>query len=150
MPMSPFTRRQFLKTTATAGAAVTLAQFTPRLAAADSPAAPPARTPSWTDKPMRWAQLTLVEDDPGKFDPAFWLDYFKRTNSDAVCFSGGGCVAYYPTQIPFHHRSPWLGDRDVLGELVAGCRKLGLVVLARTDPHATYDDVEARIRIGSP
>jgi len=25
---------------------------------------------------MRWAQLTLVEDDPDKFDPAFWLDYF--------------------------------------------------------------------------
>jgi len=34
---------------------------------------------------MRWAQLTLVEDDPGKFDPQFWLDYFKRTRSDAVC-----------------------------------------------------------------
>jgi len=90
---------------------------------------------------MRWAQLTLVEDDPGKFDPAFWLDYFKRTKSDAVCLSGGGCVAYYPTQIPFHHRSKWLDDRDVLGELIAGCRKLGMAVIARTDPHATYDDV---------
>ena len=85
-----------------------------------------------------------VEDDPWqKFDPAFWLDYFKRTKSDAVCLSGGGCVAYYPTQIPFHHRSQWLGDRDVLGELVTGCRKLGMVVIARTDPHATYDDVAA-------
>jgi hypothetical protein len=28
---------------------------------------------------MRWAQLTLVEDDPGKFDLAFWLDYFRRS-----------------------------------------------------------------------
>ncbi len=92
---------------------------------------------------MRWAQLTLVEDDPGKFDLAFWLDYFQRTHSDAVCLSGGGCVAYYPTQIPFHHRSRWLGDRDVLGELVSGCRKLGLVVIVRTDPHATYDDAAA-------
>lgn len=92
---------------------------------------------------MRWAQLTLVEDDPGKFDLAFWLDYFKRTYSDAVCLSGGGCVAYYPTQIPFHHRSAWLGDRDVLGELVSGCRKMGMVVLIRTDPHATYDDTRA-------
>lgn len=92
---------------------------------------------------MRWAQLTLVEDDPGKFDLAFWLDYFQRTHSDAVCLSGGGCVAYYPTQIPFHHRSRWLGDRDVLGELVSGCRKLGLVVVVRTDSHATYDDAAA-------
>ena len=92
---------------------------------------------------MRWAQLTLVEDDPGKFDLPFWLDYFARTRSDAVCLSGGGCVAYYPTKIPFHHRSAWLGDRDVLGELIAGCRKLGMVVIARTDPHATYDDAQA-------
>ena len=91
---------------------------------------------------MRWAQLTLVEDDPGKFDPQFWLDYFKRTRSDAVCLSAGGCVAYYPTEVPFHHRSAWLGDRDAFGELLAGCRKLGMVVIARTDPHATYDDVQ--------
>ena len=67
---------------------------------------------------MRWAQLTLVEDDPGQFDPKFWLNYFERTKSDAVCLSAGGCVAYYPTGIPFHHRSQWLGDRDPFGELV--------------------------------
>jgi hypothetical protein len=143
MTTPSLTRRQFLKTSTVAGAAVTLAQFTPRLFGAEVQHTSPASTPSWADKPMRWAQLTLVEDDPGKFDLAFWLDYFKRTKSDAVCLSGGGCVAYYPTQIPFHHRSQWLGDRDVLGELVAGCRKLGMVVIARTDPHATYDDVQA-------
>ena len=91
---------------------------------------------------MRWAQLTLVEDDPGKFNLKFWLDYFKRTHSDAACLSAGGCVAYYPTKIPFHHRSRWLGNADPFGDLVAGCRTLGMVVIARTDPHATYDDVQ--------
>ena len=43
---------------------------------------------------MRWAQLTLVEDDPGRFDLPFWLDYFHRTHSVGVCLSAGGCVAY--------------------------------------------------------
>jgi hypothetical protein len=47
------------------------------------------------------AQLTLVEDDPGKFDLQFWLDYFKHTHSDAVCLSAGGCVAFYPRRFPF-------------------------------------------------
>ena len=60
----------------------------------------------------------------------------------ASASSAGGCVAYYPTEVPFHHRSRWLGDRDVFGALVKGCRDLGMVVLARTDPHATYDDVQ--------
>ena len=138
------TRRRFLQTTTGAGTAAALAQFTPSLLRGDeSSPAPVAAAPSWIDKPMRWAQLTLVEDDPGKFDLGFWLDYFRRTQTTAACLSGGGCVAYYPTQIPFHHRSSWLGDRDVLGDLVSGCRKLGLVVLVRTDPHATYDDVQA-------
>jgi hypothetical protein len=134
------TRREFLRTT---GATVALAQLAPQVLQSANDAASPPPTPSWIDKPMRWAQLTLVEDDPGKFDPAFWLDYFQRTHSDAVCLSGGGCVAYYPTQIAFHHCSRWLGDRDVLGDLISVCRKLGLVVIVRTDPHATYDDAAA-------
>ena len=90
---------------------------------------------------MRWAQLTLVENDPGRYDPAFWLDYFKRTHSDAACLSAGGCVAYYPTQVPLHHRSKWLGNSDPFGDLVQGCRKLGMNVVARTDPHAAHQDV---------
>jgi hypothetical protein len=138
--MPDLTRRSFLKTSAMAGAAVTLGKLAVR--PAEPPPAGPA-APSWAERPMRWAQLTLVEDDPGKFDPQFWLDYLRRTHSDAVCLSAGGCVAYYPTQVPFHHRSAWLGDRDSFGELVEGCRKLGMVVLARTDPHATYDDAQA-------
>jgi hypothetical protein len=95
----------------------------------------------WYDRPMRWAQLTLVEDDPGKYDLAFWLDYFRRTHSDAACLSAGGCVAYYPTKVPLHYRSKYLGDRDSFGELVEGCRKLGMNVIARTDPHAAHQDV---------
>ena len=96
---------------------------------------------SWYDRPMRWAQLTLVEDDPGKYDPAFWLDYFRRTHSDAACLSAGGCVAYYPTKIPLHYRSKYLGNTDAFGELVSGCRKLGMNVIGRTDPHAAHQDV---------
>ena len=60
---------------------------------------------SWVDKPMRWAQLTLVEDDPLEIDLPFWLDYFRGHAQRRRCLSAGGCVAYYPTEIPFHHRS---------------------------------------------
>jgi hypothetical protein len=90
---------------------------------------------------MRWAQLVLVENDPGQFDPEFWLYYFKRIRADGACLSAGGVVAYYPTQVPLHHRSAWLKDSDPFGYLVRGCRKMGMVVLARTDPHAAWNDV---------
>ena len=97
------------------------------------------------DRPMRWAQLAFVEDDPETWDLGFWLDYFRRTHSDAACLSAGGCVAFYPTEIPLHHRSSFLGDSDIFGDLVAGCREMDMVVIARTDPHSVLDDArEAR------
>jgi hypothetical protein len=141
--MPDFTRRTFLQASAVAGAAATLSQIAGRPAHGATVTAAVVPSPSWADRPMRWAQLTLVENDPGSFDLQFWLDYFRRTHSDAVCLSAGGCVAFYPTEVPFHHRSRWLGRQDVFGELVKGCRDLGMVVIARTDPHATYEDVKA-------
>lgn len=95
----------------------------------------------WYDRPMRWAQLAFVEDDPGNYDQNFWLDYFRRIHADAACLSAGGCVAFYPTKIPLHHRSKWLADMDTFGDLVKGCRKLGMNVVARTDPHGVHQDV---------
>ena len=128
-------RREFLRNAALAGSALALPA---NEAIGVQPASEPA---PWFARPMRWAQLTLVENDPGRYDLHFWLDYFARTHSDAACLSAGGCVAYYPTRIPLHYRSQWMGDTDPFGDLVAGCRKLNMVVLARTDPHAAHQDV---------
>ncbi len=143
MSTSPFTRRKFLQTT-TASALAALAPIPAALAwDSKTPLHSAPAIPSWAQKPMRWVELTLVENDPAQFDLTFWLDYFQKTRCEGVCLSGGGCVAYYPTQIPFHHRSAWLADRDILGDLVTSCRKLDMTVLVRTDPHATYDDLRA-------
>lgn len=132
-------RRKFLRQSALAGAAAVLRDFNaPEIGFAQ----PGSRDDEpWFDRPMRWAQLTLVENDPGQYDPQFWLDYFKRVRADAACLSAGGCVAYYPTKIPLHYRSAWLGNRDAFGELLAGCRKMNMVVIARTDPHGAHQDV---------
>ena len=111
------------------------------LAAAAQASAQERPAGSWYDRPMRWAQLAFVEDDPGRYDPGFWLDYFRRIHADAACISAGGCVAFYPTDVPFHYRSRFLGGRDAFGEMLAGCRKLGMNVIARVDPHAAHQDV---------
>ena len=80
----------------------------------------PTTAESVFEKPLRWAQLTLVADDPGRFSVSFWLDYFRRTRVEGVCLSAGGCVAFYPTEVPLHYRSPWLGESDPFGELLLG------------------------------
>ena len=80
-------RREFLQVSAAAGAYAVLGAPW-RAVAGDEE--------SWFDRPMRWAQLVLVENDPGsapaepgRFDPDFWLDYFRRVHADAACLSAG-------------------------------------------------------------
>ena len=88
-------RRDFLQVTTGAGA---LARLGPALTeASDHDSEAGAQAPftsaeplsGWFDRPMRWAQLTLVENDPGRFDPQFWIDYFRRLRADADAGRGG-------------------------------------------------------------
>lgn len=98
------------------------------------------RTPDWYKTATRWTQLTLAEDDPIKFDPEQWIDIFKRTRSNATCISAGGYIAFYPSKVPLHYVSKYLGDSDPFGALVDGARRLNMHVMARIDPHAIHQD----------
>jgi hypothetical protein len=138
------TRRRFVLQTAGLTAACVAGFETTRLAAGQTTVAGASAVEEgagWYDRPMRWAQVVFAEDDPGNYDREFWLDYFKRTHCDAACLSAGGAVAFYPTEVPLHYRSKWLGKMDAFGDLLAGCRKLGMNVIARTDSHACHHDV---------
>jgi Hypothetical glycosyl hydrolase 6/Beta-galactosidase trimerisation domain len=130
------TRRTFLKQ-AGGIAATQLLPAAPLLLGAETSRS----NPGWYSRPMRWAQLAFVEDDPSNYDLAFWLDYFQKIHADAACLSAGGSVAFYPTEIPLHYRSKWLGNRDAFGDILNGCRRLGMNVVARTDAHAARQDV---------
>lgn len=132
-------RRDFIKTTGLLGSAYALTGPS-ALANANVTAANGAEK-FWLDGPMRWAQLAFVERDPGHYDPDFWLNYFKRIHADGALLSAGGIVAFYPTQIPLHHRSDFMGNSDTLGYLVEGCKKLGMKIMLRTDPHAVRQNV---------
>jgi len=88
-------------------------------------------------------QLTLAEDDPAHFDAEFWLALMRDSRANAVCISAGGYIAYYPTRIPFHYRSGYLGDTDPFGRVVDDARALGMHVMARVDPHAIHADAAA-------
>lgn len=138
-------RRDFVKGSALAATACLLPGGVGASPLGESPAVasatPADSAANWYDRPMRWAQLAFVEDDPGNYDKQFWLDYFRAVHADAACLSAGGVVAFYPTELPLQQRSPWLGDRDAFGDLQAGCRDLGMNIVARTDAHACWQKV---------
>jgi len=97
----------------------------------------------WANNAMRWAQVAFTEEDPPRYDPNFWFDLFKKTHINAVCLSAGGDIAFYPTQVPLHKRARDLGDRDMLGEMVKGCRQQNIAIVCRVDPHAMSEEAYA-------
>ena len=132
-------RREFFKNTAMVGGGFALSGIPGFSSAAGIFSSQEPEAP-WFDKAMRWAQLAYVENDPGNYDPDFWLDYFRKIHVDGVLLSAGGIVAFYPTEIPLHHRSDRLGNSDPLGYLVSECRKMGMSIILRTDSHAARQE----------
>ncbi|QCB38957.1 hypothetical protein E5554_14675 [Sphingobium sp. PAMC28499] len=102
-----------------------------------------AEAQDWVWDPMRWVQVNFTDDDPGRFDPGFWLDFMRRTSTQGVCLSAGGILAFYPTEVQFHRRSTFLGNSDPFGDMAKACKRMGLRVLARVDPSVLYPDALA-------
>ena len=129
-------RRSFLRATGVAGAVVAVGEVAPGTPPRPSPSPELGRPPD-----------ALGPAHPGRGRPGPVRPARSGSTTSAAPTAtppASAPAAASPTTPPrsrFHHRSRFLGDRDPFGELVTGCRELGMVVLARTDPHATYDDV---------
>ena len=99
-----------------------------------------AADPAWYATMRRCGQINYNEIDPLKIDPEAWMDYWASVKVNAVLVNGGGIMAFYPTHVPYHHRSEFLGSRDVLGEMVAAGKKRGFRVIARMDCNLAYQE----------
>src|SRR6266567_2443209 len=125
-------RREFLALAAAAGATGATAQAGPRLQVA---AAPP-----WYATMRRCGQLNFNERDPLTLDVAAWIDYWASLRVNALLVNGGGIMAFYPTEVPYHHRSAFLGTRDLFGEMAAAARTRGIRVVARMDCNYSWEE----------
>ncbi len=126
------TRREFL--------AVSSASLLVRAVGSD--AAQTAGRP-WYETMRRCGQLNLNERDPLSLDVAGWIEYWASLKLDALLLNGGGIVAFYPTEIPYHHRSEFLGSRDLFGELAAATKARGMRLVARMDCNYAYGNALA-------
>jgi Hypothetical glycosyl hydrolase 6 len=118
------------------------AEFLRGLIASPSPddANSPRSSGPWYTTMRRCGQINFNERDPLNMDTEAWGDYWASLKIDAVLLNGGGIVAFYPTQVPYHHRSEFLGTRDLFGEMSAATRRRGMRVVARMDCNLAYKD----------
>jgi hypothetical protein len=121
----PLTRRQLLASSAL-----------PLLAAAQAPHSASA----WYQKMRRCGQINFNELDPERLDIVQWLDYWSSLKLDALLLNAGGIVAFYPTRIPYHHKSQFLGTHDLFGDFTRAAKARGIRVVARLDCNYTYEE----------
>ena len=106
-------------------------------AALQATAASPA---PWHQRLRRVGQINMNERDPIELDVNAWADYWASVKVDAVLVSVTGIMAFYPTQIPFHRRSRFLGDRDLFGDCTKAAKQRGIHVIARMSPDLQWKD----------
>ncbi|HET7213780.1 MAG TPA: alpha-amylase family protein [Terriglobia bacterium] len=129
--MKQLTRREFMAVSA-ASVVVTQAGMSPAQAADSGK--------PWYATMRRCGQLNLNERDPLTLDVDAWMDYWASLKVNAILINGGGIVAFYPTKVPYQHRSEFLGTRDLFGELAAASRKRGIRIVARMDCNYAYQE----------
>jgi hypothetical protein len=94
----------------------------------------------WYSTMRRCGQINFNETDPLTMDANAWMDYWASLKVNAVLLNGGGIVAFYPTEVPYQHRSEFLGSRDLFGEMAAAARKRDIRVVARMDCNYAYQE----------
>lgn len=89
----------------------------------------------WWQRPFRMLQTNLREIDAG-MDVDKVLDDIEAHGANAWLVNGGGILSFYPSDLEFQTRNPYLVDRpsgDLLGDALTAARARGVRLLARMD-----------------
>jgi hypothetical protein len=94
----------------------------------------------WYATMRRCGQTNFNERDPTELDIHWWIDYWSSLKLDALLLNAGGIMAFYPSKIPYHHRSQFLGDRDLFGDFAKAAKAANIRVVARLDCNYVYEE----------
>lgn len=95
----------------------------------------PEATPSgyWYQQPLRILQTVLRQPDAANYDVDSLVQYMKKAHSNTLVINGGGIVDYFQNTLPMANINPYIGERDLLADIVKGCHDNDIKVIARVD-----------------
>ena len=77
----------------------------------------------WYKRTIRWGQTNITELDVNRYDIDWWRTHWKNTHVQGIIINAGGIVAYYPSEYALHYRSQFLGDQDLLDQVISAARE---------------------------
>src|SRR5258708_6207890 len=93
---------------------------------------------AWYESLQRAAFHNLNEYDPRVLDTEAWMEYWEALHPQVFVVNCAGLMAFYPSRLPDHPRSQFLGSRDVFGEYFRAAKKRGMRVIARIETNAGF------------
>ena len=87
----------------------------------------------WLHHRNRGFHVTIRDVDCRDFDVQRFVDDLASMHATFFSFFVGGYVTTYPTKLPYQRESPYLGGRDLAGEIVAAAHGAGIKVLGMID-----------------
>lgn len=92
----------------------------------------------WQKNDLRMIQLNLRDIDAA-MDVDAMVDNLASFHANTVMVGAGGITSFFPTELDCQTVSPWLGERDTLGDIVRKCHARGIRVIARFDFSKTHN-----------
>ncbi len=98
--------------------------------------------PNWLNRRNRGIHMTIRDIDCRDFDVEAMTRTFSDWRVTFYSFFAAGYVTTYPTRLPLQRISPWLGGRDLTGDLIAEAHRYGIKAIPMIDlgqlPAAAY------------
>ncbi|WFR59462.1 hypothetical protein QA584_10340 [Anaerocolumna sp. AGMB13025] len=85
----------------------------------------------WLENKMRMIQNNLRDID-ANMDIDSYINTLKEFGANACMVGCGGITAFYPTELEFQYRNPYM-EGDFFGTLLEKCHLNGIRVIARFD-----------------
>lgn len=97
----------------------------------------------WLKNRIRMVQNNLRDVDAQLIDVEEHVHALKEIGANVLQINCGGITSFYPTDLEYQVRSPYLKD-DFFGKMVEACHKNGIRIIARFDFSKLHESMEGR------
>jgi len=94
---------------------------------------PETSHPWYKDKLLRIYHPNMKNWEVTGFDVARFVENCVAVNAEAIVVNAGGIYSFYPSKIEHHKPNPFIGRRDLFGEICEEAKKRNLKIIARFD-----------------